>query len=103
MFTPPRTHKAMPALATLSVLGLLASAIPAAAGPGEGPDHQVRLPDHVPNAAIAAARYLHRTPAQEPIQLALALPLRNQALLDDMLHRLYDPADPLYGKYLTPE
>src|SRR5579871_5025354 len=91
------------ALASLAVLGLLAVGVSATADPGEGSANQIRLPGHVPNAALATARYLNRAPAQEQVELALALPLRNQAALSDLLHRLYDPNDPLYGKYLTPE
>src|SRR5262249_46492005 len=41
-------------------------------------------------------------PAGQSLHLALALPLRNQAELRDLLHRLYDPVDPRYGQYLTP-
>src|SRR5215470_15413138 len=103
MFKPQLARKVPMALAVLAVLGLLAAAIPSAADPGEGPADQVRLTGHVPNRAIAQAHYLHRAPAQERVELALALPLRNQAVLDDLLHRLYDPTDPLYGKYLTCE
>jgi kumamolisin len=41
-------------------------------------------------------------PANETIRLALVLPLRNQAQLDNLLQRLYTPGDPAYGHYLTP-
>jgi kumamolisin len=34
--------------------------------------------------------------------MTLALPLRNQEELRALLDRLYDPADPIYGHYLTP-
>lgn len=60
----------------------------------------IRLPGHAP-AAVATARALGRVAAQEPIHLALTLPLRDQADLDDLLARLYNPSDPLYGQYLT--
>jgi len=40
---------------------------------------------------------------KESVDLALTLPLRNQAQLDALLVRLYDPNDPLYRQYLTPE
>jgi subtilase family serine protease len=62
----------------------------------------VRLNDHIP-ALVALSRVVDRVNAQQPIRLALTLPLRNQAGLDDLLTRLYDPDDPLYGQYLTPE
>ncbi|HEX9079684.1 MAG TPA: protease pro-enzyme activation domain-containing protein, partial [Desulfuromonadaceae bacterium] len=61
-----------------------------------------RLHDHVPARAIANARLLERVPAATGITLAFSLPLRNQQELEELLRRLYDPADPLYGHYLTP-
>lgn len=51
----------------------------------------------------ANARYLGLASASEQINLAVALPLRNQAALEGLIKRLYDPADSLYGEYLTPE
>jgi kumamolisin len=35
--------------------------------------------------------------------MAIVLPLRNQAELQGLLGRIYDPADPLYGHYLSPK
>jgi subtilase family serine protease len=77
----------------------LALALPAS---GYADDTTVRLNDHIP-PLVAQSRVVDRVNAQHPIRLALALPLRNQAALDDLLTRLYDPDDPLYGQYLTPE
>jgi len=37
------------------------------------------------------------------MQLFLMLPLHNQGQLDALLGRLYDPKDPLYGHYITPD
>ena len=37
------------------------------------------------------------------LDLAISLPLRNEAALDLFLRQLYDPASPNYHKYLTPE
>ncbi len=37
------------------------------------------------------------------LNLAIMLPLRNQAELDDLLEQLYDPQNPSYGQYLTVE
>jgi kumamolisin len=54
-------------------------------------------------AALAASTLLGPQDANATTQLALVLPLRNQAQLKDLLHRLYDPTDPLYGHYLTPQ
>ena len=60
----------------------------------------VRLRGHVPRLA---ARRAAAVPAGEPIHLQLTLPLRNSGELDQLLTRQYDPSDPLYGQYLTPE
>ena len=37
------------------------------------------------------------------LNLAIALPLRNQAALSDLLRQIYDPASPNFHHYLTPE
>jgi kumamolisin len=63
----------------------------------------VRLPGHVPTKALTAAKWLGRQTSDTRISLAFVLPLRNQAELQDLLGRIYDPADPLHGKYLTPQ
>lgn len=62
----------------------------------------VRLPGHVP-AALARAHSLGRLPGGETLTLSLALPLRDPAGADSFLERLYDPADPLYQHYITPD
>jgi kumamolisin len=51
---------------------------------------------------VRRSHLLGATPANESIGLALVLPLRNQAQLDDLLQHLYAPGDPAYGHYLTP-
>jgi len=61
----------------------------------------VSLPGHV-LAVSSGATYLGAVAASQQISLSVALPLRNQAGLEDLLGRLYDPHDSLYGKYLTP-
>ena len=38
---------------------------------------------------------------QQPLQLAIQLPLRNPAQLSQLLHDLYDPNSPNFHKYLT--
>ena len=50
-----------------------------------------------------AAHVLGRAAAGDAVTLALTLPLRDQAGLDNLLHRLYDPNDPAYGQFLTPD
>jgi uncharacterized repeat protein (TIGR03803 family) len=44
-----------------------------------------------------------RLPGANRLNLAIGLPLRNQAELTALLEQLYDPASPQYRHYLTPE
>ena len=62
----------------------------------------VRLPGHIP-AAVARARALGRAPSGQTMTLALSLPMRDPAGAQDFLGRLYDPADPFYQHYITPD
>lgn len=64
---------------------------------------QVRLQGHMPTEAVLAARWMGRLAPESSVSMAIALPLRNQAELQDLLSRLYDPSDPLCGNYLTTE
>ncbi len=41
--------------------------------------------------------------ASKRLNLAISLPLRNRAALDDLLRQIYDPASTNYHRYLTPE
>ena len=70
-----------------------------AAGPG-----MRTLRGHVPTAV---ARFhlqpIGRLPATNRLNLAVALPLRNQAELNALLQELYNPASPNFHKFLTPE
>lgn len=52
--------------------------------------------------ALRTAHILGHLESKTTLPLALTLPLRNQAQLDDLLHRLYTPGDPQQGKFLTP-
>ncbi len=60
------------------------------------------LPGHVP-ALVSQANLAGSVRPAENIPLAITLPLRNEGKLDALVQRLYDPKDPLYGQYLTPE
>ena len=62
------------------------------------------LRGHVPEA-IARLRLpaTGRLPATNGLNLAIGLPLRNQAELAELLRQLYDPASPNFRKFLTPE
>jgi kumamolisin len=62
-----------------------------------------RLRGHTPSGAIGASRQLGRLPSDATVTMAFVLPLRNETELQDLLRRLYDSADPLYGKYLAPQ
>jgi Pro-kumamolisin, activation domain len=42
-------------------------------------------------------------PPSQRLNLAIGLPLRNEAVLDLFLQQLYDPSSPNYHHYLTPE
>jgi hypothetical protein len=64
---------------------------------------QMRLAGHTPRAVLAQAHLLGRVTPQETIDLALALPVHDQAGLTDLLHHLYTPGDPQAGHFLTPQ
>jgi len=49
------------------------------------------------------AAYLGRLPATQSLKLSIALPLRNEAGLDEELQRLYDPNSPSYHQFLSVE
>lgn len=80
-------------LSVVSMIGFQGGSLAAA--------EQVRLRGHIPAAAVAQAQVMGRVAGMERLHLALALPLRDAAGLDDMLNRVYDPLDPLYQHYLT--
>ncbi|MBJ6751007.1 S53 family peptidase [Geomonas anaerohicana] len=85
-------------------LGLLVAVAMAAGAPSScwaDSSAQVRLAGHVPARSVAGARRLGRLPAVTQMRFSFTLPLRNQQALDDLLRRIYDPADPFYGHYLT--
>ena len=60
------------------------------------------LTGHVPAQATKAVA-TGRLPSTNSLNLALGLPLRNQAALTALLQEIYDPASPNYRHYLTPE
>jgi hypothetical protein len=62
------------------------------------------LHGHVPPAiARFHLQPMNRLPATNRLNLAIGLPLRNQAALDKLLAEIYDPASTNYHRYLTPE
>src|SRR5579872_4125425 len=80
-------------------LPVLALALQASASPC---DHSsVRLSGHVPCKAVSDAQYLHRLDAATNVQVTFVLPLRDKKALEELVHRIYDPTDEEYGKFLT--
>jgi kumamolisin len=61
----------------------------------------IRLYGYVPERALARAEWKGRMAAGSDLSMTFALPLRNPEELSVLLSRIYDPADPLYGRYLT--
>ena len=47
------------------------------------------------------ARFLNRLPATQSLRLNIALPLRNESELDDLLQELYDPQSPSFHQFLS--
>ncbi|MEY2427778.1 MAG: hypothetical protein QOJ40_663, partial [Verrucomicrobiota bacterium] len=60
------------------------------------------LPGHVPPEAARMVPF-DLLPASERLNLAISLPLRNQAALETLLHELYDPASTNFHQWLIPE
>jgi subtilase family serine protease len=59
------------------------------------------LPGHVPRE-ILTLKSTGRLAATNEVRLAIGVPLRDPAGLDDFLAQVYDPANPNYRHYLTP-
>ena len=59
------------------------------------------LKGHVPEA-VSASKAVGQIPPATQLRLAVGLPLRNQADLDNLLKQLADPASPNFRQYLTP-
>ncbi len=65
---------------------------------------QSLLTHHVREATLnGQAQYVGPLPATQPMRLVLALPLRNQAGLDNFLQEVYDPSSASYRQFLTVE
>jgi kumamolisin len=47
------------------------------------------------------ASFLNRLPAPQSLRLNIALPLRNESELDDLLQELYDPQSPSFHQFLS--
>ena len=62
-----------------------------------------RLPTRHVRAAVSRgqAAWVGRLPATQSLKLSIALPLRNESQLDQVLQQLYDPQSPSYHKFLS--
>ena len=59
------------------------------------------LSGHVP-AVVTGLTPKSRLPATNNLYLAIGLPLRNEAALDELISQLYDPQSTNFHKFLTP-
>jgi subtilase family serine protease len=60
------------------------------------------LPGHVPRV-VSSLTAKGLLPATNQLRLAIGLPLRDVAGLDNFLAQVFDPASPTFRQYLTPE
>jgi len=60
------------------------------------------LQGHVP-AVAGRLQALERLAGTNRLELVIGLPLRNRQALSQLLQEMYDPANPNYHRYLTPE
>ena len=86
-------------LANVWFLALL-FALPSARGASAGPE-RVSLYGYMPEA-VARLTPGGRLPATRSLSLAIGLPLRNQAVLDELLRQIYDPQSANFHKFLGP-
>ena len=85
---------------TLLVCCLAALVLPlTAAGQANG---RQTLHGHIPNG-IAGLKPLGQLSGQTNLQLAIGLPLHNTLELNNLLQQIYDPHNPNYRHFLTPE
>ena len=62
------------------------------------------LTSHVPDVVSSGlAPLVGHLPGTQRLSLAISLPLRNEAELDDLLQQIYDPQSPNYHQYLSVE
>ena len=91
-------------LAILIFCGISCSSVPpagsryVAAGGGAEATRARCVPDAVANGKAVTAGAVN---PQQPLRLAIHLPLRNQAELTRLLHDLYDPKSPNFHKFLS--
>jgi subtilase family serine protease len=88
----------------LSVSLLTTVAVLAVAGAICQAQPQKLMTRHVRDVTInGQAHLVGRLPAQQSMRIDIVLPLRDQAGLESFLRDLYDPLNPSYRQYLTPQ
>ena len=86
----------------MSALAALCASITLFAAAAAKAEQRPIMTTHVPQAvASGVAPLIAHVPGTQRFSLAISLPPRNQAELDDLLQQLYDPHSPNYHKYLT--
>ena len=83
-------------------LTLLCAVLVLLTTPVRAADRQT-LHGHIPAAVAAGLAPAGRLPASQRLTLAIGLPLRNPETLTNLLQQIYDPASPLFRRYLTPQ
>ncbi len=87
--------------ATFQPAVLCASALLLVAGAAHA-EQRPTMTTHVPEAvATGQAPLVGHLPSTQRLSLAISLPLRNEADLDDFLQQIYDPQSPSYHQYLS--
>jgi hypothetical protein len=89
-------HKKGLCIAAIALAVLVILAVPAGAA-----DLQF-VPVHLP-AAVASQQPVGRLPASIRLDLSFGLPLRNPQGLTNLLRQIYQPGNPAFHQYLTPE
>lgn len=90
-------------MSRLKVICAVALIISSSTLTGQGaPPGRIQLPGHGLPASVRLAPK-GRFPAINQLQLAIGLPLRDEAGLDRFLAETYDPSSPNFRKYLTPQ
>ncbi len=88
--------QALPALCLVLGSGLLLSVTAVRAQAQFMPTRHVRQ-----EVVSGGAPFLNRLPANQSLRLNIALPLRNEAELDDLLRDLYNPQSSLFHQFLS--
>jgi hypothetical protein len=97
-----RTSKPPPALFGPFLIAFWAVLLIFGTQSAPGSQRQI-LRGHVPGAVRGSLVAVEALPASTRLKLSIGLPLRNAESLTNLLAQLYDPADPLYHRYLTPQ